>query len=98
LGRIYVGQDLTGSIACFGSPNSKLVAADFTPEQRRDVTARKEILWQEELILALRSNDPAVGYNRTAKPQSLNATFRRYRFPHALAYPPSAGRSAGAAD
>jgi hypothetical protein len=86
-GKIYVGQDLTGSISYFGSPNSALVAADFTEEQSRDFTARKEILWESgtaaneevdakeiEFILALRSNDPAIGYNRTLKPQS---RFRR---------------------
>ena len=82
-GKIYVGQDVTGSISYFGSPNSKLVAADFTNEQRRDFTARKQILWESEdatneevdmketeFIVALRADDPAVGYNRTLKPQS----------------------------
>jgi hypothetical protein len=82
-GKIYVGQDLTGSITYCGSANSALLAADFTREQRRDFTVRKEILWESEtatddevdskeieLILALRSNDPTVGYNRTLKPQS----------------------------
>jgi hypothetical protein len=82
-GKIYVGQDLTNSAAYFGSPNSKVVAADFTTEQLLDFTVRKQILWASaeatedevdakeiEFILALRSNDPAVGYNRTTKPQS----------------------------
>ena len=82
-GKIYVGQDVTGSISYFGSPKSALVAADFTREQSRDFTVRKEILWESdsapneevdakeiEFILALRSNDPAIGYNRTLKPQS----------------------------
>jgi hypothetical protein len=91
-GRIYVGQDLTGSINYFGSANSTLIAADFTKEQTRDFTARKEILWESEtatnaevdakeieFILALHSNDPAVGYNRTLKPQS---RFNRKRVPN----------------
>ena len=82
-GKIYVGQDVTGSICYFGSPNNKLVAADFTPEQTRDFTLRKQILWESDdatndevdakeidFIVALRSNDPAVGYNRTIKPPS----------------------------
>ena len=82
-GKIYVGQDLTGSISYFGAPNSKLVAADFTEEQGRDFTVRKQILWESEdatdeevdtkeiaFIVALRSNDPAIGYNRSLKPQS----------------------------
>jgi hypothetical protein len=76
-GKIYIGQDVTGSINYFGSASSALLAADFTPEQRRDFTARKEILWESatatraevnqkeiELILLHRSNDPAIGYNR----------------------------------
>jgi hypothetical protein len=82
-GKIYVGQDLTGSISYCGTPNSASIAADFTREQARDFTVRKEILWESEtatdevvdakeieLILAFRSNDPTVGYNRTLKPQS----------------------------
>jgi hypothetical protein len=82
-GKIYVGQDLTGSINYFGSASSALVAADFTREQARDFTARKEILWESdsatdeevdakeiEFILALGSSDPTIGYNRTLKPQS----------------------------
>jgi hypothetical protein len=81
--KIYVRQDVTGSISYFGSPNCKLIAADFTVEQSRDFTVRKQILWQSEIatdaevdakeiefILALKSNDPAVGYNRSLKPQS----------------------------
>jgi hypothetical protein len=82
-GKIYVGQDLTGSINYFGSANNALVATDFTKAQSRDFTVRKEILWESdtasdaevdakeiEFILALRSNDPTVGYNRTLRPQS----------------------------
>lgn len=37
-GKIFVGQDITDSINCFGSANRKLLAADFTPEQRCDFT------------------------------------------------------------
>jgi hypothetical protein len=79
-GKIYIGQDLTDSIGYFGSPNSKIVAADFTREQRRDFTVRRELLWESETatnsevnlkeieyIKALRSNDPAIGYNRRPK-------------------------------
>jgi len=79
-GKIYVGQDVTGSIGYFGSPNSALVAADFTREQASDFTIRKQILWESdtatkvevtarerEFIRALRSNDPAIGYNRSPK-------------------------------
>jgi hypothetical protein len=81
-GKIYVGKDLTDSINYFGSASSELIAKDFTREQRRDFTIRKEILWESEsasdvevsqkeveLIRELRSNDPAVGYNQWPKPQ-----------------------------
>jgi hypothetical protein len=76
-GKIYVGQDRTDSINYFGSASSELIAEDFTREQRQDFTIRKEILWESqtatsaevtvkeiEFILALKSNDPAIGYNR----------------------------------
>ena len=76
-GKIYVVMDLTNSLVYFGSVDSALVARDFTPEQRRDFTVRKEILWESgaatetevrakelEFITALRANDPSVGYNR----------------------------------
>jgi hypothetical protein len=81
--KIYVGQDVTGSLTYFGSPNRRLVEADFTKEQARDFTLRKQILWESEdatndeldakeieFILALRSNDSTIGYNRTSRPKS----------------------------
>lgn len=43
-GKIYVGSDLTDSINYFGSTSSDLINKDFTREQRRDFTIRKEIL------------------------------------------------------
>jgi hypothetical protein len=76
-GKIYVGKDLTDSINYFGSANSDLIARDFTREQRRDFTIRREILWESEsasdadanqkeveFIRQFRSNDPAIGYNQ----------------------------------
>jgi hypothetical protein len=79
-GKIYVGKDLTGTLNYFGSAESSIIANDFSPEQRRDFTVRKEILWESETasdaevnakeigyITALRSNDPTVGYNRWPK-------------------------------
>jgi hypothetical protein len=79
-GRIYVGLDLTDDINYFGSASSELIATDFTREQRRDFTIRREILWESEsasdaearaeevrLIRALGSNDPRIGYNRWPK-------------------------------
>ena len=79
-GKIYVGQDLTDSINYFGNASSELIAKDFTREQRRDFTIRKEILLESEsashsevtnkeveYIQNLRSNDPAIGYNQWPK-------------------------------
>jgi hypothetical protein len=76
-GKIYVGMDLTDTLNYFGSANSRLIERDFTREQRRDFTIRKEILWESEsasdsevrlmeveFIRKLRSNDPTVGYNQ----------------------------------
>jgi hypothetical protein len=79
-GKIYVGKDLTDSINYFGSADSVVIAQDFTREQRRDFTIRREIIWasetasdaeanakEVELILANHSNEPAIGYNRWPK-------------------------------
>lgn len=79
--KIYVGSDLTDSITYFGSPDKRLIASDFpTREARRDMTLRREILWESttasdsevrrkerEYIIALRANDPAIGYNKSPK-------------------------------
>jgi hypothetical protein len=79
-GKIYIGKDLTGTVSYFGSIDSSLIANDFTPEQCRDLTVRKEILWESETatdqevnskeveyIRSFRSNNPAIGYNRWPK-------------------------------
>lgn len=79
-GKIYIGKDLSDSINYFGSADSKLIELDFTREQRRDFTIRKEILWESEgasdeevnkkeveLIRQYKSNAPTVGYNQWPK-------------------------------
>ncbi len=79
-GKIYIGKDVTNSINYFGSADDKVIEKDFTIEQRRDFTIRKEILWESEtasdkevnakeveFISSFRSNDPAVGYNQWPK-------------------------------
>ncbi len=79
-GKIYVGSDLTDTVTYFGSPNAAHIAADFTREQRRDFTIRREILWESATatdaevrrkevayIKAHRSNNPTVGYNRSPR-------------------------------
>jgi hypothetical protein len=79
-GKIYIGQDLTDSINYFGSASSKLIEKDFTKQQRKDFTIRKEILWESETasnqevnlkeveyILLHESNNPSIGYNQSPR-------------------------------
>lgn len=79
-GKIYIGQDRTGSANYFGSAHSPTIAQDFSREELRDFTVRREILWESEaatqseishkeveFIRLYRSNDPAIGYNRWPK-------------------------------
>ena len=78
--KIYVGKDLTDSINYFGSASDVLIAKDYTREQRRDFSIRREILWESdtatdneanrkevEYILLLQANNPAIGYNQWPK-------------------------------
>jgi len=79
-GKIYIGKDLTDSINYFGSASDQLIAKDFTREERKDFTIRKEILWESETatnkevnlkeveyIRHYQSNNPSIGYNQTPK-------------------------------
>ena len=99
-GKIYIGKDLTGSINYFGSAHDELIAVDFTPEQQRSFTICKQILWESaaapdaevnqkelELIRLHRSNDPAVGYNRSQASYSFLLLTRGW-----LAWSPHCGR------
>ncbi|HSC48607.1 MAG TPA: GIY-YIG nuclease family protein [Gammaproteobacteria bacterium] len=79
-GKIYIGKDLTDNITYFGSVNPDLVAKDFSREERRSFSVRKEILWESEaatdsevnakeveFIHKFKSNDPDIGYNQWPK-------------------------------
>jgi len=79
-GNIYIGRDLTNTLNYFGSANSTLIESDFTKEQLRDFSVRKEIIWESEtatdnevsfqevrLINQYQSNNPIIGYNRWPK-------------------------------
>ena len=79
-GKIYIGQDITDSINYFGSANNELIEKDFSREQKRDFTIRKEIIWESneatnqevtqkeiELILKYNSNNFQIGYNQRPK-------------------------------
>jgi hypothetical protein len=59
------------------------VEKDFTREQRRDLTIRKEIIWESEdatnvevnkkeieLIKAFQYNNPRIGFNKRPKNKS----------------------------
>lgn len=76
-GKIYVGQDRTDDINYFGSADSFTIAADF-PDKPAEFVIKKRILArierisikdlnqvEAEFIREYRSNDPAIGYNRT---------------------------------
>jgi hypothetical protein len=76
-GKIYVGKDSTGdNLRYFGSPNREYLEKDFSPEQQRDITLRKELLFSGEhiseaellkkeaaFIVQTGANDPERGYN-----------------------------------
>ncbi len=79
-GKIYIGKDLTGSINYFGSASSKLIAQDFTREERKTFIITKEVIWESEnaldkevnakeveLIRSHQSNNPKIGYNQWPK-------------------------------
>lgn len=77
-GKIYVGKDIGSqghSINYFGSWNAELVEKDFTVDELRDFTIRKEILFESadqaevsqregDYIRQLNANNPAYGYNQ----------------------------------
>lgn len=77
-GKIYIGKDLTNTLTYFGSVNGPLVAKDFSDEERKDFSIRKEILMESEdqdeinknesrFILQYQSNNPSIGYNQWPK-------------------------------
>ncbi|MBL4668548.1 MAG: hypothetical protein JKY30_04730 [Flavobacteriales bacterium] len=79
-GKIYIGKDLTDSINYFGSASSELISKDFTREERKNFTIRKEIIWESEsasdkevnakeveLIRKFNSNNPGIGFNQWPK-------------------------------
>lgn len=83
-GKIYIGKDIGSgghSLRYFGSWNNKLVEEDFGKDELVSLTLRKDILFESadkeevsrmegELIVQHRSNDPALGYNRTHRRKS----------------------------
>lgn len=85
--KIYIGKDEGGlghSLRYFGSWSNDLVASDFTKDELRSFTLKKEILFESddkilirkkeiEFIKLFNSTDPEIGYNRVSgqkKPRS----------------------------
>jgi len=81
-GKVCVEQDLLDQLTCIESIANNAFAMDFPPDQQRDFTVRKEILWESddadhdevtrvmvEWIERLQSNDPQFGYNRWPPPR-----------------------------
>jgi hypothetical protein len=95
-GKFYVGMDLTETLTYFGSPSAEAkdrIVADLDAE-RLDLTVRKEILWESQaatdaevrameikLIRETGANDPAIGYNLSARWSSNRSTNRTYDGP-----------------
>ena len=77
-GKIYIGKDVGGnghSLRYFGSWDNDLVMTDFTDEELRDFTVRKQIIFEStdknevskreyEFIKEYNSNNFDIGYNR----------------------------------
>lgn len=81
-GKIYIGQDRTNDVNYFGSADSFTISKDFSEQERLDFTVRKEVLSmlprctikelsaeERKQIIAFRSSDPSIGYNRTHQPR-----------------------------
>ncbi len=79
-GKIYIGKDFTNSINYFGSASSELIAKDFSIDERKDFSIRREIIWESEsatdsevnqkeveFIMKYNSNDITIGYNQWPK-------------------------------
>lgn len=82
-GKIYVGSDLTDSVAYTGSLCEEALRADAPIREGATFTFLKEILWfrpeatksetcleEHRWIKRLESNNPSVGYNRSPKYRS----------------------------
>jgi hypothetical protein len=86
-GKIYIGQDRTRDVNYFGSADSFSIAADFplwcwddftitktVLEHRADITIRDLNALEARYIAQYRSNDPAIGYNRTGQKRRMCRT------------------------
>lgn len=58
-GKIYVGKDLTDTVAYFGSVDSGLIQADFRPGETDVFTITKEILRGQTALRRCISGKPS---------------------------------------
>jgi hypothetical protein len=79
-GKIYVGQDVTGTLNYFGSSKNPQIEKDYSEAEMKHFTIIKEIIWESnnatnkevydkemKLIEELEANNPAKGYNLSPK-------------------------------
>jgi|SRR6266498_2896395 len=79
-GKIYIVETLPIASTTSATPATDLLQRISQENKRKDFTIRREILWESETatdtevsckeveyILAFRSNDLAIGYNRWPK-------------------------------
>lgn len=79
-GKIYVGQDLTGTLNYFGSSLNPQLEKDLSEEEMKHFTITKDIIWESsdatnqevydmemKMIVELESNNPQKGYNLIPK-------------------------------
>ena len=59
-GKIYIGKDLTNSINYWGSASSALIARDFTPEERMDMTIRRAVIFMSDQASEINRMEPAL--------------------------------------
>ena len=71
-GKIYIGKDLTDSINYFGSANNDLIEKDFSREEKRDFTIRKQILWESDTASDKEVNKKEIEYIRLYESNSFS--------------------------
>ena len=79
-GKAYIGSDLTDTISYFGTPDPGLIAADFTREERQDMTSRRQILWESETATdaEVRAKENELIRESTARTTQRSATTGRH--------------------
>ena len=80
-GKIYIGQDVMERfLTYFGSGDTDYIQKDFSLDQMKNFTIKKEMIWsgeglsvqeltrkEHELIVSCGANNPETGYNLIPK-------------------------------